>query len=73
MWYRGFVFDHLNFNTGWRVLIVGGRYTNGLTAGLFQFNANNASSNANANVGARLLVSPFGADSSTPLGENIAA
>lgn len=55
----GFLFSYLNSNTGWRVLIVGGRYTNGLNAGLFQFNANNASSNSNANVGARLLVSFF--------------
>ena len=53
----GFLFSYLNSNTGWRVLNVGGRYTNGLNAGLFQFNANNASSNSNANVGARLLVS----------------
>ena len=54
----GFLFSYLNSNTGWRVLIVGGRYTNGLDAGLFLFDANNASSDSGANVGARLLFHP---------------
>lgn len=66
---------YLNSNTGWRVLNVGGNYDNGSNAGLFYFNANNASSNANANIGARLLVIAFRhcAGFSSPLGENIAA
>jgi hypothetical protein len=36
--------------------MVGGNYNNGSNAGLFNFNANNASSNSNSNIGARLLV-----------------
>lgn len=36
--------------------MVGGNYSNGSNAGLFYFNANNTSSNANSNIGARLLV-----------------
>ena len=44
------------YNTGWRVLHVGGNWNNGSNAGLFYFNANNTSSNTNSNVGTRLLV-----------------
>ena len=60
-------------NTGWRVLMVGGNYGNGSNAGLFYFNANNTSSNANGNIGARLLVFQKNhcAGFSAPLGENI--
>jgi len=36
--------------------MVGGNYNNASNAGLWYFNANNASSNSNANIGARLLV-----------------
>jgi len=54
---------------------VGGNYNNESNAGLFYFNANNDSSNANANIGARPLVIAFRhcAGFSSPLGENIAA
>ena len=52
---RGLDF-YANYNSGWRVLHVGGNWNNGGNAGLFYFNANNTSSNSNSNVGARLLV-----------------
>ncbi len=52
---RGLDF-YANYNSGWRVLHVGGNWNNGGNAGLFYFNANNTSSNTNSNVGARLLV-----------------
>lgn len=39
-----------------RVFAVGGNYDNGLSAGAVARNANNSSSNANANYGGRLLV-----------------
>ena len=52
---RGLDF-YANYNSGWRVLFVGGNWNNGGNAGLFYFNANNTSSNTNSNVGARLLV-----------------
>ena len=55
---RGLDF-YANYNSGWRVLFVGGNWNNGGNAGLFYFNANNASSNTNSNVGARLLVFLF--------------
>lgn len=47
------------YNSGWRVLHVGGNWNNGGNAGLFYFNANNSSSDTNSNVGARLLVFLF--------------
>lgn len=55
---RGLDF-YANYNSGWRVLHVGGNWNNGGNAGLFYFNANNTSSNSNSNVGARLLVFSF--------------
>ena len=55
---RGLVF-YANYNSGWRVLLVGGNWNNGGNAGLFYFNANNSSSDTNSNVGARLLVFLF--------------
>ena len=56
---RGLDF-YANYNSGWRVLMVGGNYGNSTgNVGLFNFNANNASSNSNSNVGARLLVFLF--------------
>ncbi len=55
---RGLDF-YANYNSGWRVLFVGGNWNNGGNAGLFYFNANNSSSNTNSNVGARLLVFLF--------------
>lgn len=63
----------VNSNSGWYVLMVGGNYGNGSNAGLFYFNANNSSSNANGNIGARLLVFySHRAGFPSPLGENIA-
>ncbi len=55
---RGLDF-YANYNSGWRVLFVGGNWNNGGNAGLFYFNANNSSSDTNSNVGARLLVFLF--------------
>ena len=55
---RGLDF-YANYNSGWRVLRVGGNWNNGGNAGLFYFNANNSSSDTNSNVGARLLVFLF--------------
>ena len=55
---RGLDF-YANYNSGWRVLHVGGNWNNGGNAGLFYFNANNSSSDTNSNVGARLLVFLF--------------
>ena len=55
---RGLDF-YANYNSGWRVLHVGGNWNNGGDAGLFYFNANNSSSDTNSNVGARLLVFLF--------------
>lgn len=55
---RGLDF-YANYNSGWRVLHVGGNWSNGGNAGLFYFNANNSSSDTNSNVGARLLVFLF--------------
>ena len=44
-------------NTGWRLPAVGGYYNNtAANCGLFFFNGNYNSSNANSNIGARLLV-----------------
>ena len=70
---RGLDF-YANYNSGWRVLFVGGNWNNGGNAGLFYFNANNSSSDSNSNVGARPLVFLFTrAGFPAPLGENIAA
>ena len=55
---RGLDF-YANYNSGWRVLHVGGNWNSGGYAGLFYFNANNSSSDTNSNVGARLLVFLF--------------
>ena len=55
---RGLDF-YANYNSGWRVLHVGGNWNNGGNAGPFYFNANNSSSDTNSNVGARLLVFLF--------------
>lgn len=55
---RGLDF-YAKYNSGWRVLHVGGNWNNGGNAGLFYFNANNSSSDTNSNVGARLLVFLF--------------
>jgi len=46
----------VNSDSGWRALNVGGNWSNAGNAGLFYFNANNAASNSNSNLGARHLV-----------------
>ena len=70
---RGLVF-YANYNSGWRVLHVGGNWNNGGNAGLFCFYAYDTSSDSYSYVGARLLVFLLtGAGFPSPLGENIAA
>ena len=54
---RGLDF-YANYNSGWRVLFVGGRWGNGGAAGLFYFGAHYTSSNTDSDVGARLLFHP---------------
>ena len=52
-----YVPDYVNSDSGWCVLCVGGYYRNdAANCGLFFFNGNYNSSNANSNIGARLLV-----------------
>ena len=47
------------YSSGWRVLNVGGDYSNATgNVGLFYFNANDTSSDSNSGVGARLLFHP---------------
>ena len=46
------------YNSGWRVLHVGGDWGNGGYAGLFCFHANFSSSDTHSDVGARLLFHP---------------
>ena len=46
------------YNSGWRVLHVGGYWNGGGNAGLFYFNAYDSSSDTNSSVGARLLFHP---------------
>jgi len=41
-------------SAGWRVVNSGGNLNNGGITGAVYWNANNASSNANTNIGARL-------------------
>ena len=50
--------DYAYYNSGWRVLFVGGYWNDGGTAGLFFFNANYSSSSTGSSVGARLLFHP---------------
>lgn len=48
-------------------LISGGNWDNGSACGVFCLNANNAASNSNANIGARLMfLSPFWALTALP-------
>ena len=50
---------YANYNSGWRVLNVGGSCSSAAGyVGLFYFYANYASSSSNSNVGARLLFHP---------------
>ena len=51
--------DCAYYNSGWRVLNVGGYYSNSTgNVGLFHFHAYSTSSSSNSNVGARLLFHP---------------
>ena len=50
--------DSAYYGSGWRVLFVGGYWYDGGNAGLFYFNASNASSDTNSYVRARLLFHP---------------
>lgn len=47
--------DYMWSSSGWRVLCVGGDWSYGANAGLLCFFANNASSNSNSSISARLL------------------
>ena len=47
--------DYMWSSSGWRVLCVGGDWSYGANAGLLCFFANNASSNPNSSISARLL------------------
>ena len=50
---------YANYNSGWRVLNVGGNYSNTTGyVGLFYFSADITSSYSYSNVGARLLFHP---------------
>ena len=54
---RGLDF-YANYNSGWRVLRVGGGWGSGGNAGLFCFSADYSSSGTGSYVGARLLFHP---------------
>ena len=55
---RGLGF-YAGYNSGWRVLRVGGYWGYGGAAGLFYFYASSSSSDTSSVVGARLLVFLF--------------
>lgn len=50
--------DYASSSSGWRVLFVGGGWSNGLIAGLLFFHAGNASSDSSSGISARLLCEP---------------
>ena len=50
--------DYAYYYSGWRVLLVGGYWNGGGSAGLFYFSASNTSSSSYSYVGARLLFHP---------------
>ena len=50
-----YVPDYVYSSSGWLVLCVGGYWSNGTSAGLLYFNADNASSNSGTSISARLL------------------
>ena len=54
---RGLDF-YANYNSGWRVLHVGGNWDSGGVAGLFYFGASSSSFDTYSIVGARLLFHP---------------
>lgn len=53
-----YVTDYCYYNTGWRVLFVGGDWNDGACAGLFFFCGGYSSTYANTLVGARLQIIP---------------
>ena len=53
-----YISDYAYYNSGWRVLRVGGGWSNRGYAGLFYFDASTTSSSTSSNVGARLLFHP---------------
>lgn len=53
-----FIPDYVYSSTGWQVLMVGGSYGNGSSAGLLYFYANISSSYTSSDIGARLLYHP---------------
>ena len=53
-----YVPDYAYYSSGWRVLHVGGYWSNGSYAGLFYFSASDTSSYTSSSVGARLLFHP---------------
>ena len=58
MFPRGFLGSHgdyCNYNASGVVLHVGGNYSQNQNHGAFYLNGNNAATNANANIGCRLL------------------
>ena len=50
-----FIPDYANSSSGWRVLYVGGDWSDGSSAGLLRFDANSTSSNSYSCISARLL------------------
>ena len=50
--------DYCYYSSSWRVLYVGGCWSDGLPAGLFYFGASYASSRSDSSLGARLLYHP---------------
>ena len=68
--------DQVNSNTSAYPANVGGNYNANANYGLFYFNANNAASNTNANLGSRNIFELWKitncADSSMALAKNIA-
>jgi len=50
-------------------VLVGSNANNGVIAGSFYLNSNNDASNANRNIGTRLIRLTFLGDASSPLGE----
>lgn len=53
-----YISDYYYYNSGWRVLRLGGDWSYGRDAGLFYFYSNRTSSDAGTNIGCRLLVLP---------------
>jgi hypothetical protein len=52
--------DKEYYSTGICVLVVGGVWISGSSAGLFYFNGNNSTSNSNSNIGAHIIYKKLG-------------